>query len=85
MITHDIHTEHLLTLHNALENYPEATWSTDERGRDQWSTGEIITGAHFAPVLDFDQPVLFIDRAIFPAIARKQEDVLWSCIGFVDG
>jgi hypothetical protein len=76
MIANDIQTEHLLTLGKALECYPEATWSTDERGIDPWTTNEIMTGACSAPVLDFDQPVLCIDRAIFPAIARKQEDVL---------
>jgi hypothetical protein len=76
MISTDIRTDHSLTLRQAIDFYPRASWSSDEQGRDQWTTSEIMTGAHFAPVFDLDQPVLFIDRALYPAVARKQQDVL---------
>jgi hypothetical protein len=73
MIGTDVRTEHPLTLREAVSFYPQASWSTDEQGLDRWSADEFI--AH-ARIFDLDQPVLFIDRAIYPAVARKQEDVL---------
>jgi hypothetical protein len=76
MITFDTRTEHLLTLRAAVNFYPQASWSTDDRGLDRWSTDDFIAHARMARAFDLDQLVLLIDRAIYPAVARKQEDVL---------
>lgn len=79
MRTHDS-TSSTLTLRQAIDFYPHGSWSTDEHGLKLWKSEEIITGGRSdhrtAPDVDLDQPVLFVGAAVYPAVPRKQEDVL---------
>lgn len=76
---HYLETSHLLTLGHALDLYPKGLWTRGSGSSTSYSTDELIMRSTYAEPadqeFDLEQPVLFIDGAIYPAVPQVEHDV----------